>query len=125
MIARAAVFVALIVLSGCSSMGGSVIQTPTAVTQVSSLQGEGVIGAFYVGPIPLTYPIRFSGSGTLRLQYPAMPYVSAEGDLVIEPVLPSAASGVAQDIASGRTRVTNNGVPVALSAPGTIKKENP
>lgn len=110
----------ILLCAGCAT-GVSPIQ---AVSQSSSLEGNGVIGAFTVGPVPLTYPVKFSGSGTLTLQYPAQPHVLIDGDLVVEPFI-QFASQTDATIASGRMAIRRGGSPVALQPPGTLKEIAP
>jgi hypothetical protein len=109
---------AILVLAGCASSPVSPVQ---AISQMSSIEGSGVIGSVFVGPIAITYPVRWSGSGRLTIQYPAQPYVITDGDLVIEP-FPESVAQTEQAVATGVMSFRHGETPVALSPVGTIKE---
>ena len=105
-------------LSGCASGQASPVQV---ISQMSAIEGSGVIGSVFVGPIAVTYPVRWSGTGRLTIQYPAQPYVLTEGDLVIEP-FPESVAQTEQAVATGVMSFRHGETPVALSPVGTIKE---
>lgn len=117
-----ATILASLALVGCMSTGYSVDPAPP-ITQVlhqqSSLEGSGVIGSVMVSGIPVTYPVRWSGSGTLTIQYPATPHVIVDGNLAVAPIPPYVEETRAS-IADGRMRLLRGGQPAALLSPGSI-----
>ena len=114
------IILALLALAGCTSSSVTPVQ---AISQTSALQGSGVIGPMFVGPFPITYPVKWSGTGSLTIQYPTQPYVQTEGDLVIEP-FPTTVSATENAVASGFMSFRNGATPVALSPVGTIKESS-
>lgn len=88
-------------LCGCVSDAATPIIATPGVHQVSTANGSGEIGAFYIGPFPWTYPIRWQGNGRMTIQYPAQPHLLLEGDLVWEPVFPEQRQAIEQQIALG------------------------
>ncbi len=81
--------------------------------QRSTLAGNGVIGSVMAGPLPLTYPLKWSGNGTLTIQTSA-PYVTLDGDLVVEPLYTTETHQAIQD---GRMLIRT---PSGLSPMGTL-----
>ena len=94
-------------VGACMSPGGNVV-IPTEVKQMSTLQGEGEIGAVFIGGYAFTYPIRWRGSGSMTLQYPQTPHILLKGSLVWEPVVPGQLPAIQAEIAAGRFRVEGN-----------------
>lgn len=115
--------VILLTLLGCmSGDSGGAIFVASAIQQSSSIEGSGVIGSIYVGAFPWTYAIKWSGTGTMTLQYPAKPHIVLEGDLVWEPVVPEHSQLIQAAVARGEISVSHSGYPVALSRTGTIHR---
>ena len=95
--------VALLLLASCVSSGDGTIIVQPGISQTSTVQGEGTFGSVTVSGFPFTYPIRWSGSGTITLQYPAQPYVVLAGELdwIVEPFTPSDEPAVRAAMARG------------------------
>ena len=98
---------------GCQSDGAQPAPA-MALHQTSTLEGSGVVGSVMAGPLPLTYPLKWSGNGRLTLQTSA-PYVVVDGDLVVEPLYTTETQ---QAIADGRMLIRT---PSGLSPAGTLE----
>jgi hypothetical protein len=97
----------LLVLAGCAvdpGGGGGQVFIPGAITQRSEVQGSGTIGSIFIGAFAWTYPIRWSGEGTLTIQYPAQPHIILDGNFVWEPVYPEQREAIQREIALGNFR---------------------
>jgi hypothetical protein len=102
---RALALILILLLAGCVSPGGGSVIVPTGITQATEVNGTGTIGSVLIGGFPWTYPIRFTGDGTLRLQYPATPHVWLDGDFTWEVVIPEQAPMVEAEMRAGRFKV--------------------
>lgn len=75
----------------------------------------------YVWP----YTLRYSGEGTIKLQYPTKPNVTFHGDadFVVEPVFPVERPAIEAAIASGELLILRDGKASTLSPAGSVPKE--
>jgi hypothetical protein len=104
---RLATFLIVLILPllGCVSGGTSPIIIQPVISQTSSVEGHGRFGSVLIGAYPWTYPIDWTGRGTITLQYPAVPHVLLEGELEWHPVFPTDAPKIAAEMAAGRFAV--------------------
>lgn len=121
---RALALLLVLLLAGCQSAGPGPA-APLGFRQVSTFDGQGLLGPLEVGPIPFTFPVRYWGQGTITLQYPAQPHVVFQGDggYVVEPLTPSQRPQLEAAIARGEFLILHGTTPVGLSPPGSIPKE--
>lgn len=121
----ALLIVAAVLVCGCmtTSGGGSSVTPLQAVRQESRAQGEGEFGSLFVGPFPLTYPLRWRGNGTITLQYPQTPHVVFNGtaDFIVEPIAPEYVDRAHADVAAGRVVIFRNGQRTGLAPVGTVR----
>lgn len=120
---KIALLLALALLcAGCASSPGPGPAAPLGFRQVSTFDGEGLLGPLEVGPIPFTFPVRFWGQGTITLQYPRQPFVVFQGDggYVVEPLDPSQRPQLEAAIARGEFLILHGTTPVGLSPAGSI-----
>lgn len=107
----------ILLLAACVSSGGAFVAPVYMQIDVS---GEVDVGSIMVGNVPLTYPIRAWGEGTITLQYPNQPHVDFVGDggWIIEPITPQDRAQVERLMAAGAIRGGK------LVPSGTISKLN-
>lgn len=102
---RALTLVLILFLTACASTGGGAVIVPTGLYQETEAEGHGTIGSVHVGMMPVTYPIKWVGSGRIVLQYPAQPYLWLDGDFTWEVVVPEQAPMVEAELRAGRFKV--------------------
>lgn len=106
-------------LSGCVAGPGGDVVVP--VSQKSFIKGEVRLDSILVGGLPLTYPVRAWGEGTLHVYWPGpngAPVVdfSGDGNWVIEPITPTQTAEVQSLVASGNLILGRN----TIQPSGTI-----